>query len=396
MQDRNELDAQTLGQVIRERRGERSREELAARLEIDEKTLLAWEQGRVTRIHLANRKKLHEVLALPREWLKLPDHFTLDGARTLQEQIPSFFEQGAYLNAEKLSASLIQGCRASGNQRLPAMRPILARACYTRGLATATLTDRPQQALPLFGQVGQVATELKERKGVILALTYQGEMYRRLGERSRQRGHHDKAGDYYTRARHLLEEAREQAGSGPWAARDARVVGNCQQLLARLYLAGGEQKRAFATLQLAEELAGAAASQDEEDWYVPFCLCSVRVDLAKSQMLLRRFDESLATLTEVRQLLVGAPLRWAIPVTLAEGESLLRLARMYPDQQRYEEGKKALLQGYELAHRHHHRHQQQRVHRLLTRWSKSDGLRMEYTYQLQEGVRHIDEAGGER
>ncbi|HEY1350390.1 MAG TPA: hypothetical protein VGF67_12275 [Ktedonobacteraceae bacterium] len=394
MQDRNELDPQALGQIIRERRGERSREELAALLEVDVKTLLAWEQGQVARIRLANRKKLHEVLALPREWLNLPDHFTLDGARSLQGQIPSFFEQGAYLNAEQLSASLIQGCTASGNQRLPAMRSILARACYTRGLGTATLTDRPQQALPLFGQLGQIATELRERNGVILALTYQGEMYRRLGELSRQQGHHGKARDCYTQARYLLEEALEQAGGGPRATWDARVIGNCQQLLARVYLADREPKRAFAALKMAEELAQAAASQTEEDWYVPFCLCGVRVDLAKSQMLVKRFDESLATITEIRQLLAEAPPRWAIPFTLTERELLLRFARMHPDQQRYEEGKRALLQGYELAHRHHHRRQQQRVHRLITRWSKSDGIRMEYTYQLQEGVRSIDEAGG--
>jgi hypothetical protein len=119
------------------------------------------------------------------------------------------------------------------------------------------------------------------------------------------------------------------------------------------------------------------------------------VELAKSQMLVGRYRDALATIKEVSQFVSTAAQRWAIRGNLTEGELLLRLARIYPDQEIYEKGKKALLKGCELAHQHNHRHQQQRIQRLITRWSKDDQTRLDYTYQLLEGVRHIDEAGDE-
>lgn len=395
MQQNHPPDPQTLGQLIAERRGKQSREELAARLGVDNKTLLKWEQGRVTRIHLAHRQRLHEVLDLPLELLNIPSHFTLAGAHHLHQQLPSLLDQGAYMNAEKVSEILIQGCRAPGNQRQRAMRAILARACYVHGLAKATLTDKPWQALPSFEAMGRVADELRDGTGLAIALTYRGEMHHRMSEMHRLQGHREKASSCLDQARLLHEEALKLARTQPRSALSTRVTGNGQQLLARVYLARGEHQRAFDTLRLAEERAADALPQDEEDWYVPFCLCGVRVEQAKSQMLVRRYDEGLATLTRVRQLVPGAPPRRAIPSALTEGELLLRFARAHTDLALYEEGKRALLQGYALANIHHHYRQQQRVQRLLTRWCSSDATRIAYTYQVQEGVRRIDEAGGE-
>lgn len=395
MQLNHPLDPQTLGQLITERLGKHSREELAAHLGVDSKTLLKWEQGLVTRIHLAHRQRLHEVLDLPLELLNMPNHFTAQGARQLHTQLPSLLDQGAYMNAEQVSEILIQGCRAPGNQRQRAMRSILARASYLYGLAKATLTDKPWLALPSFERMGRVADELRDSNGLAIALTYRGEMYRRMGEMHRRQGHQEKASHCLEQARLLLEAALELARAQPRSAFSTRVTGNGQQLLARVYLARGEHQRAFDTLRLAEERAADALPQDEEDWYVPFCLCGVMVELAKSQMLVKRYDDSFATLARVRRLVPDAPPRWAIPSTLTEGELLLRFARAHTDLVLYKEGTRVLLQGYTLACTHHHRRQQQRVQRLLTRWSTSDATRMEYTYQLQEGVRRIDEAGGE-
>jgi transcriptional regulator with XRE-family HTH domain len=186
MQQDHTLNPKTLGQLIRERRGARTREELADLLEIDGKTLQKWEQGLVIRIHLKHRQRLHEVLDIPSQLLNIPDHLTLQGARKLQEQVPSFLEQGAYVNAEQISSLLIRGCTMSGNHYQEAMRPILARACYTKGLATATLMDKPSQALLLFKDMEHVANELEDGNGLAIALTYQSEMYRRMGELYRQ------------------------------------------------------------------------------------------------------------------------------------------------------------------------------------------------------------------
>src|SRR5258708_6752973 len=106
----------TLGQIIKEYRVGRglSQERLAEHLGIDVRALLNWERGQVAVIRQANRMKLHEVLGMPLEILGLEDHFTLEGALKLQERIPSFLEQGAYISAEKNSDLLIQGCTISG------------------------------------------------------------------------------------------------------------------------------------------------------------------------------------------------------------------------------------------------------------------------------------------
>jgi transcriptional regulator with XRE-family HTH domain len=378
------LDPKALGQLIKERRkGVYTSESLAHLLGVDVKTLQKWERGQVTRIHRGHREKLHDVLGIPLQLLNLPDHCTLEGAYNLQEQIPMFLEQGAYVSAKETSDLLIRECTASKNGHREKMQSILVRVYHTKGLATATLTGKPSQALPWFERMERIADELMDRNGWTIALTYQGEMYRRRGLREKSR-------DCYNRAGLLLTEATSQkqhlAGY---------VLGNAQQLLARVYLATGETKAAFRTLRLAEEAAIDALSQDMEQWYMPFCLCAVKVELARSQMLVGRYDDAMTTIEEVRRLVPGAAPRWAIPAALTEGELLIRFVRMRPDQTLYEQGKHALLKGYALAHQHHHRHQQQRIRRLITQWSKGDETRLDYTYQLQEGVRHIDEAEDE-
>lgn len=376
-------DPRALGQIIRELRKPRTQEELADLLGVDVKTLQKWEHGQVLKIQRGHKEKLHEVLGIPLQFLGLPDHCTPDGAYKLMEQIAAFLDQGAYVNARENSHLLVQECTASGNSHQEEMRPILARAYYTKALATATLTGKPSLALPWFKHMMQAATELKDGNGQALALTYQGEMYRRMGKL-------ETSAEYYTRVVELLTEARLQRQNLAGI-----VLGNCQQLFGRVYLAIGQTTKAFDILRQAEEAASTADNQSMKEWYIAFCLCAVKMELAKSQMLSGRYKAALATIEEVKLLVPGVAPRWAIPAALTEGELLIRFVRAHPDQTLYEQGKKALLKGYALAHQHHHRHQQQRVHRLITRWSKADETRQDYTYQLQEGVRHIDEAGDE-
>jgi transcriptional regulator with XRE-family HTH domain len=381
MEYNNQPDAITLGQIIKEYRVEQglSREELAWRLEVDEKALLNWERGQVAVIRFANRKKLHEVLGIPLKILSLGDHVTSEGALKLHKRIHSFLERGAYRSVLETSDLLIQGCTVPGNRVDERMRSILAHAFYTKGLATAALTNEPRQALQLYKQMEPVADKLDDTTGLDIARTYQGDMYRRLRD--------------YDKAQSLLEGVIDQFKGVRLSGMKALVAGNCQQLLARVHLAKNEKEETLDALKRAEELAYLAIPQQERDWYICFCLCSVKEELAKSLMLLRRYRKSFDVLEEVKRLSLDAPPRWAIPSAITQGELLVRFARQTDDRSLYEEGIESLSKGYKLAKEHNHLRQQQRISRLLTRWNDSDGFRLESSQKLWGEMR---KTGGER
>lgn len=369
-----------IGQFIEEYRRARklSQEKLAWYLGVDEKTLRSWEQGRVV-IQIAHRMKLRDVLQIPSGMLDLRDPFTAEDALELHKRIHTFLEQGSYASVLATSDLLIQECSAPENRIHPTMQSILPHAFYTKGLATATVRNKPQEALQLFQQMEQAALELEDPIGVGISRTYQGEAYRRIGD--------------YNKTQSLLEEVIEQFKGEPRSGMNALVVGNSLQLLGRVYLAKGEKEKALDTLQRAEELAHAATLGQDYDWYMCFCLCAVKEELAKSLMLLRRYQKSFEALEEAKRLAREAASRWAIPIAITEGELFMRYGRQFNDRSSYERGIESFCQGYKLAKEHNHFHQQHRILRLRTKWEASDAFRLECSQKLREEMRKID---GER
>lgn len=381
MEYSNTPKAMILGQVIKEYRLEQTftRERLAYRLGIDVKTVLNWERGQVTSIQLRNKRNLHEVLGIPLRILGLPEQLSKEKALDLQKRICSFLERGAYVSVQEISDLLIQEYTESESRILSGMQSILTHAFYTKGLATAILTDKPQEALKLYKRMENIATEADDINGLSLARTYQGDMYRRIGR--------------YDIAQELLEEVIDQSKE---SRRNALVIGNCYQLLGRVYLAQKHEEKALAALDKAEKLARFITPEHETGWYIPFCLCSVKEELTKSLMVLRQYERSLKALKELEGLAQQAAKRWAIPSTITRGELLVRFARQNDDDQSYyEQGIESLSKGYKLAKEHNHLRQQQRVERLLTMWERSDGLRLDYSQKLRGKIRKIDAEGND-
>jgi len=375
-------DARRLGQIIKEHRIERelTQAELAWRLQVDEKTLRDWEHGRgVVFMRPANKMKLHEELRIPPQILGLPDHFTSAGALELHKQIPSFLERGSYVSVYENSKLLIEGYRALRDEGFPIMPSILTHAYYTKGLATATLTNKSLLALRLYEQMERAAAEAHDSIGVAIARTYQGDAYRRIGK--------------YDVAQRLLEEVIDQFSGVRFSGMDALVAGNCHQLLARVHLAKREKDETLDALKRAEELANAATPEQERDWYICFCRCSVKEELAKSLMLLNQYPKPFEAIEEAKRLAQEAGARWAIPISITEGEALVRYGRRTDNQSAIDRGMGSLADGYKLAERHHHSRQQQRILRLMNRWEDKAGLMLARVQEFRDKVAKVD---GER
>jgi len=371
-----------LGQIIKEHRIEQklTQAELAWRLQVDERAVRDWEHGRVVSMRIANRMKLHDVLQIPLKILGLPDHFTPEGVLELHKRIRSLLERGSYASVQEDSDALIEGCIALGNDSLSTMPSILARAYYTKGLATATLTNKSRRALRLYEQMERAAAELGDPIGVGIARTYQGDAYRRL--------------DNYDEAQRFLEEVIGQLTGGRRPSEmNALVIGNCHQLLARVHLAKGEREKTLDALKRAEELAHAATPMRAHDWYICFCPCSVKEELAKSLMLLNQYQKGFEAIEEAKRLAQDAPARWAIPITITQGEAIVRYARRADDQLSLKRGLELLSEGYTLAKKHNHVRQQQRISRLTAQWKKNDGFRLASIQEFEEKISRLDREG---
>lgn len=348
----------------------------------DDRTIREWESGRVLNIQFSNQRDLHQQIGIPLELLGTEAPLMPEEVVQLHQRLFPLLERGAYISAYATSNLLIKAYQMAGKNDPQMPGFILPAAYHIKGMTTSTLIDQPRQTLPIYRDMLKEARELNDMYAVALALTHIGDTYRRQGK--------------LDEACKILEEAMALFQNKTLTGKNARVLGNCQQLYARVLRRMGKSKGTFEYLQKAREMAEASLSdlsEGERDYYLCFCPLSVQSEYVRTLMMAKRFSTGFDELDKLTAMAEKAPLRWAIPILIKEGEFKTHLGRRNNEDNLIKEGEKSLIQGYKLADKHAHLRKKQYVRRLLKHYTEIDMLRLERQQELNEKLDKIDEEG---
>jgi transcriptional regulator with XRE-family HTH domain len=232
-----------LGQVLKEYRKQHNltQEQLAYDLHVEPRTLRAWENERPTN----NMKELYRIADL----LGIePEQLGLSGVVLVPrtpEQIEEVLKHVWFLvdesrlrEARTIIEQLAKNLRAQITTEDPALLRGLAQVYHSAGyiVSEATQAEESCGAMTYYQEMEGIARLLKDPTMLNIALTYHGDMYRRLGK--------------LNEAATYLEAARDET---PGA--DKASLGNGIQLLARVYLRKGESGKFEQAMRESEEIS---------------------------------------------------------------------------------------------------------------------------------------------
>jgi transcriptional regulator with XRE-family HTH domain len=234
-----------LGQALKlyRKRHRLTQEDLGALLEEDPRTVRRWENAEVPLTDIHALRRIADRLGIPYRHLGLAP--ALEASLSPEEiaatvaRIWALTDEDRVHEAQAVGENLV----AAATQRRPAGDAATLRAYARLYQAVAYVTSmrvRSEQAdepLYFYRQMEHFARALGDDGLLNVALTYQGDMYRRKGD--------------LAKAIACLEAARDETPGADDAAR-----GNALQLLGRAYvLAGNKMPEAVTALQAAEDLA---------------------------------------------------------------------------------------------------------------------------------------------
>jgi transcriptional regulator with XRE-family HTH domain len=217
-----------LSQVLKEYRRSHglTQEQLAKELKIEPRTLRSWENERPLE-NIRELRRIADTLGIEPERLGVaPLAFTPRTPGQIEEIVQyawSLVGDSRLYQARATIERLIQNIQAQITSEEPALLTALAHAYHTAGyvVSEATRANKSYEAIAHYQQMESIARILNDYTLLDIALTYQGDMYRRLGN--------------VTKAITYLEAARDTT---PQA--DSAAKGNGIQLLGRAYLRKGD------------------------------------------------------------------------------------------------------------------------------------------------------------
>lgn len=234
-----------LSQALKEYRKEHNitQEQLANDLHVEPRTLRAWENERPTN-NINELRRIADLLGIVPERLGVAAAIyvprTPEQIEEVLTHVWSLVEESRVQEALAVVKQLAYHVRSQIATEDPLLLASLARIHHAAGyiVSEATRASESQNAIAHYAQMESIARILDNQTLLNISLTYQGDMYRRLGN--------------FTKAISYLEAARDTTPEADDAAR-----GNGLQLLGRAYLRMGrsnldEFKRA---MEAAEELA---------------------------------------------------------------------------------------------------------------------------------------------
>ncbi len=342
------------GLLIKEARkkNKETQEAFAEYMDVDVKTVGNWETGRTTP-GWQQKKRLATHLSIPFEQLGLVSEtdFTPETASVQLSEAKSFFDDGAFTSARSTCEVLVSNLTRQIKAKATNLLPSFEHALYFAGHATS-IANEPAAAFAFFKTMEEVARELQDNNLLCLALTYQGEMYRRQKK-------YDEAIATLTSAPHGLDV-------------DVYIRGNWAQLLARTYGKIARAGEAIGALRLAEELAFQSEKRTS-NIYICYNICSVYEEYARFYMHIDA-KQSLHYI-ELAEANMPPASRWNIPLKLTKGEILMRSVagievrepRLALRESDYEAGKKLVLAAIHLAQEFGHKRQEWHATRLPAR-----------------------------
>ncbi|MBX5452112.1 helix-turn-helix domain-containing protein [Thermogemmatispora sp.] len=219
-----------------------TQEQLASDLNIEPRTLRAYENGERSLHDINELYRIADRLGVEPEQLgvvgRLHPPRSPQDIEELLTHAWSLVEAARLYEARAVIEHLTQSLSRQITGEQPELLRALARSYHTAGYIVSLATRAPssQEALIYYRNLEEVARLLRDDTLLAIALTYQGDLHRRLG-------HLEQATLY-------LEAARDTTPQADQAAR-----GNALQLLARTYLRRGEVARFETAMRQAEELA---------------------------------------------------------------------------------------------------------------------------------------------
>jgi transcriptional regulator with XRE-family HTH domain len=232
------------GQVLKNYRKEHNltQEQLASDLLIEPRTYRAYENGEYPLNNIHELRRIADMLGIEPEQLGLANSLiiprTPDQIEEIIQHTWSLVDESRLREARATIERLAQNIRSQITTEDPVLLRSLAHTYHSAGyiISEATQAHESYEAILYYQQMETIARILKDNTLLNIALTYQGDLYRRLGN-------FDKAVTY-------LEAARDTAITA-----DKAAIGNSLQLLARAYIRKGEYGNFEHAMRQAETLA---------------------------------------------------------------------------------------------------------------------------------------------
>ena len=220
-----------------------TQEQLAEELKIDPRTLRLWENGRAPE-NIRELRRISDLLGIEPERLGLAAALyvpkTLEQIEEIIHRVWSLMDEVRVNEASILIERLVKDLRIQITKEDPLLLLSFAHALHAAGYVASmrAKTSEVPVAIAHYHELETVARMINDPTLLNIALTYQGDMYRRLGE--------------IQKAITYLEAARDTTSGANVAAR-----GNGLQLLGRSSFLNKDIYSFERAMAEAEELAGA-------------------------------------------------------------------------------------------------------------------------------------------
>ncbi len=232
------------GQILKNYRKEHNltQEQLASDLLIEPRTYRAYENGEYPLNNIHELRRIADMLGIESERLGIASsRYMPRSPEEIEEVIKhvwNLVEASRLHEARETIERLVQNAQGQITSEDQTMLRSVARAYHTAGyvVSEATRAQESYAAILHYEQMETIARMLDDHTLLNISLTYQGDMFRRLGS--------------YKKAITYLEAARDTTPDADTAAR-----GNGIQLLGRAYLRNGELGKFERAMAEAEELA---------------------------------------------------------------------------------------------------------------------------------------------
>lgn len=201
-----------------------------------------------------------------------------------------------------------------------------AHACHVAGYAVAMSTSNKDAlvAVQYFQHMYDAAYDLSDDVLLVIAQTYKGDMYRRIGNLQNAIAHLQSA---YT---HTPQP-------------DPAALGNCAQLLGRVYFLMDDLEQ-FGQLMLEAEHIARSIDPIDNSLYGQYCLGTVYIDYARSYSKLGQTQKALDYLDQAQRELPSTA-HWKTLLTATRGIFLVKSGDL-------EQGMPDVLLAVRLCHEH--------------------------------------------
>ncbi|QBD78822.1 helix-turn-helix domain-containing protein [Ktedonosporobacter rubrisoli] len=286
--------------------------QLASDLNVDVKTIGRWEREETTLSDVRELSRLASMLGIEPEQLGVVSSIyvplTYEQVDETIDHIWNLARQSRYFEASPLVERFLQGLIPQIKTDDHAMLNRLARGYHIAGHVTSILcrTSETDIALRHYYEMEQVARTIQDDTLLNLALTYEGDMYRRKGDLS-----------------NAIKYLQAACDTTPHANNAAR--GNAIQLLGRAYVQAGNKSGFERAMAEAEDLTYQISAEETASIvHGLYNLGTVYEDYNRSYTILGETQKALEYLEKAEKALRPITIHWQTLLATARAATLVQ------------------------------------------------------------------------